>query len=74
MIEIYLNPDNQDLFQDSTEAKGQVDNGAYLEAADKLLEDLRRMGDNSPKSAFKGVACAERVVGDAGEVCWKRTC
>lgn len=38
MIEIYLNPDNVGLFQESTEAKG--DNSHHVNAATKLLKEL----------------------------------
>ena len=48
MIEIYLNPDHQELFAESAEAKG--DNSEHIVAAEKLLKDLTKLGEgSSPK-------------------------
>lgn len=44
MIEIYLNPDNADLFaSEAAEAKG--DNSEHLASAERLLNDLRAFND-----------------------------
>jgi len=48
MIEIYLNPDNRDSFFEAVESKGS-DNASYVAAAEKLIQDLRSMGETSPK-------------------------
>lgn len=49
MIEIYLNPDNIELFQETAEAKG--DNSEQVGSAEKLLADLQ--GLNEPELALK---------------------
>jgi len=43
MIEIYLNPDNSDLFQDAAEAKG--DSLEYVRHAQSLIQELRAIGE-----------------------------
>jgi tetratricopeptide repeat protein 21B len=47
MIEIFLNPDNSELFAESTEAKG--DNTEHIRNAETLIRELRLAGDVSPK-------------------------
>ena len=45
MIEIYLNPDNVELFQETADAKG--DNSEQVGSAEKLLADLQHLNDPS---------------------------
>jgi len=45
MVEIYLNPDHNELFQESNEAKG--DNSEQIAAADKLMADLKVLNEPS---------------------------
>lgn len=47
MIEIYLNPDNNDLFQEETEAKGDSSEG--IANAEILLKELAAIGETGPK-------------------------
>lgn len=55
MIEIYLNPDNAGLFQESTEAKG--DHSEHIATAEKLLKELQAMGETSKKSVVLEAYC-----------------
>lgn len=63
MIEIYLNPDNDDLFSAATEAKG--DNAENVAAAEKLLKELQLMGEKSPKllvlEAYSMIATKNKI-------------
>ena len=45
MVELYLNPDNAELFQETAEAKG--DNTEQIASAEKLLKDLLHLNDSS---------------------------
>src|SRR5690242_1206087 len=56
-VEIYLNPDNVELFQESADAKG--DNSEQVNSAEKLLADLLHL--NEPQLALK-VATLEAYV------------
>src|SRR5206468_2871469 len=48
MIEIYLNPDNSELFSEINEAKASSNEiSESLSAVERLLQDLTKLGENN---------------------------
>jgi len=50
MIEIYINPENGEIFSETAEAKG--DNSEMLVAAERLLKELASRGDTADTNKF----------------------
>lgn len=67
MVEIYLNPDHEAVWDEANEGKGRADNANAVDAAMKLLCEVR--GQAARSIRYKVLECyAQMATGDKGNV------
>jgi len=67
MVEIYLNPDHEAVWDEANEGKGRADNANAVDAAMKLLREVRGQATRSIR--YHVLECyAQMATGDKGKV------